>query len=204
MAKVLPTLIAAMDQRPVAAYDASASPLPITIPAKGSVLVTLTPTANDPPPVWNSLAAALAGVSARFEAEAVLGRIHQLAGTTSLLSRVVVSSWVFASESRIPAALRDVLFGMDVQLRRGADEEPATLTLMVDDARKTFDFAFGLADILAGQTPISPPSNTANAIAEPPARALGRPGRAFAAIPWSSTPSFPPARRQRAERRPSK
>ncbi|MBK5953757.1 hypothetical protein CCR92_07050, partial [Rhodospirillum rubrum] len=156
VAKVLPTLIAAMDQRPVAAYDASASPLPITIPAKGSVLVTLTPTANDPPPVWNSLAAALAGVSARFEAEAVLGRIHQLAGTTSLLSRVVVSSWVFASESRIPAALRDVLFGMDVQLRRGADEEPATLTLMVDDARKTFDFAFGLADILAGQTPDFP------------------------------------------------
>jgi hypothetical protein len=140
----------------VEAYAASATPAALTIAPKGNALVTLTPKDDDPMPVWNSLAVALSGVTASFNPEVVLGRIHQLAGTTTLRSRVQVSSWMLADPSRVPPALANVLFGLDVQLRRHETEEPATLTLVIGDSTKVFDFPFGLADVIAGQTPDFP------------------------------------------------
>lgn len=156
IASVVPTLVATIDQRPVAAYAANASPTGVTLPPNGSEVVTVNPKDTDPKPVWNSLAIALAGVTASFNPEVVLARIHQLSGTTTLSSRVVVSSWMLADESRIPAPARGILYGIDVQLRRSEHEEPATLTLLLEESKKAYDLAFGLRDILAGQTPDFP------------------------------------------------
>lgn len=139
---------------PLESRPAAAAPGGFTLAAGGSIDLAVT-LANDVdgPFVWNALSLSLDQVSVPFQPKDVLARVHELAASTRVPGRMRVWSWPLQQTGRLPPDLEGKLFGLDVEIRRRAEDSPVTVTLTVGEADKEVDFGFTLADLAAGAAP---------------------------------------------------
>ncbi len=148
-------LLAADESLPLEARPGSVAPAAVTL-EPGSATTVAIGLDDGQEFAWNALGVELDDIAMALNANDVIDRAHELGGTTRVASEVRVRSFVLEAEGRLPPAMAEKLFGVDVQLRRREDETPVTVTLTLGDANKSVDMGATLADIAAGVNPAIP------------------------------------------------
>jgi hypothetical protein len=135
-----------------ALYPSAAPPPPAV--GEGEVLLTLMPTEPIDPRLITATDVAFVDVSMVVDAAASLERVHELAASGSLSTKLRVTSFQLQHPDNLPADLAD-LGGLEIQIRHGS-QPASTVYLTRDEASKTVPLGYSLADVLAGASPDTP------------------------------------------------